>query len=267
MLSLKNHIELQEETQELAEICLNLIDDFIEENYEFTNESFEISEESEIILDIILDHFIENYDVTLLESEDFTRNDELIAEIYDVIMNESIGSGIASLIHGTGGERKAYAKAKLKPELMRIKQKEDPKYFTKKIISATSTTPQITKYTPTYKEKAKEHQQKIGSGAYGSGIFGAIKKKIGERDVVKSQKKFENLESKIRVQKSKIGIAGQRLRQKEAKTARLAYKIDRAIKPTNVARAAIKGTLKGIAWAGKKLIGKPKRTYRYRRYH
>lgn len=267
MHSFKELIDLEEQTQEIQDVCLQFIKDIITENYDFTNEENEFSEEAEIALDIILDYFIENYDSTLLESNDINKNDELFLEIHDILLDESIGSAIAGLVHGTGGERRAYVKAKLKPELMRIKQKENPEYYTQKTLPKTDTLPAATQYIPTYKEKAKEHQEKLKNNAYGTGFSGMIKKKMGEREVTKSQRKFEKAESKIRMAKAKIGVAGERLRYKENQHGRLAYKIDRAIRPTNIARAAIKGTLKGVAWTARKILGKPTRyNYRYGSY-
>jgi hypothetical protein len=257
MLNFKNYI-LQED-DELIDVCVQLVQEIIEENYEFTSEEIELSANAEIVLDNIIEYFLENYDYTLTESEQTNSNDELIAEIYGVLLDESIGSMVANIVHGAGGERRAYAKAKLKPDLLKIKAETNPKLFSKNSI-------------PTYVEKQNQHAAKVKSGAYGTGIKGIINKKLGERDVRKSQKKYEKMESDIRIAKSKADVASMRLRQKERKQGNLAYKIDRAIRPTNVARAAIKGTLKGVAWATRKILGKPTRRHYYhyqqrRRYH
>lgn len=266
MLSFKQHIELEEEQQDLVDLCLQLIGDFITENYDFTNESIEISDNAEIILDVILEHFVENYDPFLVESnkfDGFNKNDELVLEIYNVLLDESIGTFIANIVHGAGGERRAYTKAKLKSDSIQSKNQENAKLYNKKVAGGTAI------YNPVYIDKETEHKNKLNNGNYGKGISGAFKRKIAERGIAKSKRKYEKAESKLRLAQAKEKVAGETLRNKEYKQGILAHKIDRAIRPSNIARAAIKGavkgTIRGISWAVRKITGRPARRYHYSR--
>lgn len=238
MLSLKNHIELQEETQELAEICLNLIDDFIEENYDLViDESVESEYVDDTILNIIVTHFVENQ-----------NDDELYEEMSEVMLNELVGSAIASARYGLKARatRKDVSKRERKYQGLVRKQMGDPKLYT------SVRTPTGIDINPVYRKKSQEHQRKITTGAYGTGIAGSIKKKLGERDVAKSQDRYEKAQQQLRVARQEIGLAKAKRTRTEKNKASLKYKIDQAIK--HPVKTIVKGVAKGIYKGVKKLF-------------
>lgn len=95
----------EELQQEREEILLHILDDFIQENYEVP-EDYVMTEEDAYIFSIVYDHFMENYkfpdvnDVILESVTGYDVNTPLYEELYDVLLDESIGSFVAGAAHG-----------------------------------------------------------------------------------------------------------------------------------------------------------------------
>jgi hypothetical protein len=95
----------EEQTLERDEIFFTILDDFITENFDVP-EDYEMNEEEELVVSIMWEHFAENYrEPTLNEAviQSVTGRDvnqDLFDELYEALMDESIGGFIAGARHG-----------------------------------------------------------------------------------------------------------------------------------------------------------------------
>lgn len=105
----------EEQIQERTELILTILDDFITETYD-VDEDYVMTEEDAYITSIIVDYFEENFKFpTLKESAleaitGYDLNTPLYEEIYDVLLDESIGTFIAGAAHGIRNALSAYRK-------------------------------------------------------------------------------------------------------------------------------------------------------------
>jgi len=87
------------------EIFFNLVEEITNEVYEI-QEGYEITDEDLYITSILLDYFIDNYrNASITEAVAHTVNetdvnDELYQEIYNIILDESVGKFIAGAVYG-----------------------------------------------------------------------------------------------------------------------------------------------------------------------
>jgi len=214
MDSFKHYLIEQEKQQELTEICLQLIDDFLDENYEIIDSDSE-HENAEEILNIVVEHYLQNE-----ESED------LYEELAEVLLDESIGSAIATARYGKPSRalRKDVTKREVYHQNLVKKQLKNRNLYSQ--VTTASGTDTI----PTYRKQEQEHIRKTTTGAYGRGIRGYLEKKKSESEIEKSRDKYEKAQQELRISRERIGYAKGRRTRMEKKRAGLGYKIDYAMK-------------------------------------
>lgn len=90
------------------DIFFELVEDITKEYYPDVKVE-PLTEEDAYLLSIMLEHFVENYKnptlhetyiATMMGQEEPDHNDELYEEIVDILLDESIGSKIATVAHG-----------------------------------------------------------------------------------------------------------------------------------------------------------------------
>lgn len=95
----------EEQIEDRRELFFKILDDFIEENYD-VSEDYVMTEEEAYITSIILEYFEENYRFPTLQEAAYESmtgydiNTPLYEELYDVLLDESIGSFVAGARYG-----------------------------------------------------------------------------------------------------------------------------------------------------------------------
>ncbi len=95
----------EQQIEQREDMFFQMAEEFTELMYDVP-EDYQMTEEDAYISSIILDYFVENYvQPSLKESAtmaltDTDINDALYEEIYDALMDESIGSFVAGAVHG-----------------------------------------------------------------------------------------------------------------------------------------------------------------------
>lgn len=231
MESFKSFSNLCEENLELSEICISLVQDFIDEEYDLIIDESESEEINSEPLNIVLEYFVNN------------QNDsELYENLITSLMNESISSALASAIHGKKLKTTRKAVSAREKELVELgkKQRGDSKIY------RNIPTPTGTDIEPAYKEKERVHARTN----YGSGIIGKLKKYKGSKDVAKSKDTYEKAQQEMRLARRNVGIAKYQRTRAETKHAFLQDKIKKSLKPKKVIGAALKyGIAKPIKYA------------------
>jgi hypothetical protein len=118
----------EEQIQERQELFFTILDQFIEENYD-VDEDYVMTEEDAYITSILMDYFEENFKYpTLKESAleaitGYDINTPLYEELYDVLLDESIGTFVAGARYGIKGFLANRAKQKATSQAQQAKEK------------------------------------------------------------------------------------------------------------------------------------------------
>lgn len=217
-------IKSREETFiEMVELLANEMYDKIDEDYEMTNEDWEVA-------NIMMEHFVENYNQpTLKESAAYSLmggynpNQELFEEYIELVLDESIGGAVAGAVYG------------IKNLLTGRKAKStESKFYT------------ASKASQLAHEKARTAQRAVGKS---TGISGAFKQ--GKADVLAKRKEKAMGKMDVAYQKSQAAATSHKTGV-EARE-KLKQKIDTGV--SNV-KSKVKSAAERVAGAAGRFIGR-----------
>ena len=226
---------LSEELQELRqETILTILDDFIQENYD-VSEDYQMTEEDAYITSIIIEHFEHNFrfptiEESILESvTGYDVNEELYVELYDVLMDESIGSFVAGAAHGI---RNAISGIKASAA------KRSKESATQK-LQKHMTTPQSRTTRASAAEKEFKTAQKKGEAG------GTIKQAFQQGRIDAAKQRADKAKESWKAAESRRKSSVAKHQMNVAKTGELAKKIDTGIE--NVKRKSREAVTAGAA--------------------
>lgn len=120
-----NRVEITENDK----LFLDMMQNFVDYQYE-VDEDYEPTDEDNYIFSIIYEYFLENFqeptsdDLILEEISGYDVNEKLYEEIFQVLMDESVGKFVAGAVHGAKNLALKGGKAYAKFALNRARDKE-----------------------------------------------------------------------------------------------------------------------------------------------
>ena len=230
----------EEQIEDRQAIFYNILDNFLEENYE-VDEDYEMTEEDAYIVSIIEDYFNENFKFpTIQESvlEDITSydiNTELYNELAEALLDETIGTFVAGARHGIRNAVSGFKSHMATNQKMKAKNK-----FEKHITNAGSKT------KPVFKADVDQNQH--NNKDFGKGLKGTLSQSFSQARIDVRKKKAENARNAMlnaeRNRKSAFG----KHQMNKSKTGKLANKIDTGI-------LNVKNKVKHAITAGAQRVG------------
>lgn len=96
---------ITEQKRDLAQdIAVGFIFEFVNEHYPISEEIHECNDRDLVVFEELVDYFIENYTHSLMgDSTTNPKNEQLFDDMYEFLLDESIGSAISSAVHGVSG--------------------------------------------------------------------------------------------------------------------------------------------------------------------
>lgn len=221
--------------QEREEIFFTILNDFIEEHYEVADD-YVMTEEDAYVTSIMLEYFEENYRFTTLNEsivESLTGRDsnaELYEELYEALLDESIGSFIAGARHGIQDYLAKKREARLSKSADVARQKSKQAKSDADVM-------------------AKQHKAKDKTGSYGTGVKGTLKKSFAAGGVERAAAKAQKAKEKATAKHNKQWDAKNKRYQVSKSRSDLANKIDTGI-------ANIKNKIKSKVTSGAEKVGR-----------
>lgn len=225
----------EQQIQDRTELFFDLVADFTKEMYD-VSEDHEPSEEDLYITSILMDHFVETLKVpTLNESVMWSvtgvdPNRELYDDLLDALLDESIGSMVAGVVHGVQGAVAKVGKALSQRRAASLKQKAG-----------------------VAKQKAGEAAKTAKQASKAPGITGALKAGFHKAKAAKLAQKADTASTKASIAATNRNAASNKVKAIQTRKSRLASKIDTGIQnvKNKVKSAVASGATKIGAAAGR----------------
>lgn len=225
----------EEQIEQRQDIFFAILEEFIDENYD-VDEGYVMTEEEAYIASILMEYFEEKFRFPSLQESAYESmtgydiNTPLYEELYEVLLDESIGSAVAGLRYGIKDyfAKKDYARKYPESEAARAKKKE--------------TAAQA-------KTAERQYKADIKSGAYGTGIKGAFKQAYAGGGVEKALAKAQKAKEVARKKHEAQWNAREKMHGVAKSREQLASKIDTGIEN-------IKNKAKGAITKGASKVGR-----------
>jgi hypothetical protein len=230
----------EEQIEDRQDLFYTILDNFIEENYD-VDEDYEMTDEDAYIVSIIEDYFNENYKFPTLEEsvlEDITSydiNTELYQEIFESLLDETIGTFVAGARHGISN-----VVSKFKSNIAAGNKNREKRKFEKHITNPG------TKSKPIL--KADIAQKQHNSTNFGKGFKGTLSQAYSQGRIDVRKKKAENARKAMQNAETSRKKAFSKHQTNIAKTGKLANRIDTGI-------SNVKNKVKHAITAGAQRVG------------
>lgn len=211
-------------------LFLEIIEELCSDLYNVSNDH-EATEEDLYIASILMDHFVESLRLPSLDESvtwaitGMDPNTDLYEEIIDSMLDESVGSMVASAVHGVGGV------------LSQMKKRMAQKSASSAKTAASAA-----------RSKAQAAQQKAKASSKATGILGTIKSSFHKAKAAKLAGKAQAASLKASQAATNREAAANKAKAVQTRKSRLAQKIDTGI-------SNIKSKVKSAITSGASRLG------------